>query len=159
MLKFAVYAAWASGAGALIPLMAVLNVRLGRILGEPTQAPVILFLVGFLIASAVGLLSSGRLPDIQLLAQARATDFAGGLIVAGYVISVTLLAPRFGIGNVILFAVAAQIVTSAAIDNYGLFGAAIRPVTGWRLLGIAVVLSGLSIAQLAANSSGGLQPK
>lgn len=159
MLKLAGYATWAAGSGALIPLMAVLNARLGRILGEPTQAPVILFLVGLLIASAVGLLSSGRLPDIQLLAQAKATDFAGGLIVAGRVISVTLLAPRFGIGNVILFAVAAQIMTSAAIDNYGLFGAAISPVTGWRWLGIAIVLSGRSIAQLAANSSGGLQPK
>ncbi len=153
MLKLAGLAAWAAAAGAFIPVMAVLNARLGRVLGEATQAAIILFLVGLLAACAVSLFASGKVPNFQLLAQAKVMDFAGGLIVAGYVISVTLLAPRFGIGNVILFAVAAQIVTSAVIDNYGLFGAAMRPVDGFRLLGIGVVLSGLVITQLAANSS------
>ena len=155
MLKFLIYAVWAAAAGALIPVMAVLNARLGRVLGEPAQAPVILFLVGLFSACAVSLLGSGKLPDPQPLAEAKLADFAGGLIVCGYVVSVTLLAPSFGIGNVILFAVASQIVTSAVIDNFGLIGSAIRPINSLRLIGIAVVLIGLAISQIAANSSTG----
>jgi hypothetical protein len=38
MLKFLSHAAWAASAGALIPVMAVLNARLGRVLGEPSLA-------------------------------------------------------------------------------------------------------------------------
>jgi bacterial/archaeal transporter family-2 protein len=153
MLKFLIYAVWAAAAGAQIPVMAVLNARLGRVLGEPAQAPVILFLVGLFSACAVSLLGSGKLPDPQPLAQAKLADFAGGLIVCGYVVSVTLLAPSFGIGNLILFAVASRIVTSAVIDNYGLLGSAIRPVNGLRMLGLAAVLTGLAISQIAANSN------
>jgi bacterial/archaeal transporter family-2 protein len=153
MLKYASYAVWAAAAGALIPLMAVLNARLGKVLGEPTHAPVILFLFGLLTASVVCLATTGRMPDLALLSQARAIDFAGGAIVAGYVISITLLAPRFGIGNAILFVMTAQIVTSAAIDHFGLFGTLVRPVNGLRLLGLSVMLTGLTISQLAVPTA------
>ncbi len=117
MIRFAGYAVWAAAAGALIPVMAVLSARLGRVLGDPIQAPVPLFLVGLIVTSIVAFVATGRAPSLQALQDAKTVDLAGGLIVAGYVISVTLIAPRFGIGNVILFAVAAQILTSAAIDQ------------------------------------------
>lgn len=149
MLKYAGYALWAAAAGALIPVMAVLNARLGRSLGEATHAPVILFLVALMTASIVALLTTGRMPNVSLLSGARITDFAGGVIVAGYVISVTLLAPRFGIGNAILFVMTAQIVTSAAIDHFGLFGVPNRALGGLRILGLVVMMAGLTLSQLA----------
>lgn len=153
MIKFIGYAAWAAAAGALIPVMAVLNARLGKVLGEPAHAPVILFFVGLLTATIVSLAATGRLPNPQLLGNAKAIDFAGGAIVAGYVISVTLLAPRFGVGNAILFVMTAQIFTSAAIDHFGLFGAAVRPVNLLRVAGLAVMLGGLTLTQLGNAST------
>ena len=73
----------------------------------------------------------------------------GGLIVGFYVISATLLAPKIGIGNFIVCAVSAQIITSVLIDNFGLLGAVIRPVSMMRLIGIVLLLVGLAITQIA----------
>jgi transporter family-2 protein len=153
MLRYTGYAAWAAAAGLFIPVMAVLNARLGRAMGEATHAPVALFLIGLLVASVVSMIATGRLPSLAVPAGCRPVDFAGGAIVAGYVISMTLLAPRFGVGNAILFVMIAQIVASAAIDHLGLFGAAVRPVSTLRASGLCVVIIGLTLSQLAATNS------
>ena len=147
------FALWAAAAGALIPVMAVLNGRLGRGLGEPLHAPVILFVVGLLACVATALLSTRSLPNPVMLADVNALNLAGGLIVAFYVISATLLAPRFGVGNFILFAMVAQIILAALIDHFGWFGVTPRPVNLMRAGGITLLLLGLLITQLANDKS------
>jgi transporter family-2 protein len=143
------YALWAAAAGAFIPVMAVLNARLGKALGAPAQAPVILFAIALAVALAASAALTGALPSPAGLRASAPVTYLGGVIVAFYVISVTILAPRFGIGNTILFAMIAQILTAATIDHFGLFGAAIRPVTALRAGGLALLLLGLVITQLA----------
>jgi transporter family-2 protein len=145
------YALWAALAGAFIPVMAVLNARLGRALGEPLHACVVLFAVALVAAGGASLIVTGRLPNPTALLGAAPITFAGGLIVAFYVVSVTLLAPRFGVGNVILFAMCAQIMVSAAVDHFGLFGVAVRPLNLARVAGILILLAGLAITQTASG--------
>ena len=152
-MKPLLYAIWSAAAGALIPLMAVLNARLGRSLGAPTLAPVVLFGVAFIAALFVHLIGSARWPTGQDLQQLRPIDLAGGLIVAFYVLSITLLAPRFGVGNAILFVMVAQIFTSAAIDHFGLFGAAVRLLSPGRIAGLLVLLLGLAMTQVLSQKS------
>jgi transporter family-2 protein len=129
--------------------MAVLNARLGLAIGEPLHASTILFVVGLITCAIVSLLLTGSVPDFSKLTSVRPVELAGGLIVGFYVISATLLAPRFGVGNFILFAVAAQVISAALIDHFGLFGAIIRPVNLVRLGGISLLLAGLAITQFA----------
>lgn len=143
---------WAMAAGAFIPVMAVLNARLGRSLADPLHAVFILFAVGFAVSGLVCLVLTGGLPAMSKLSEVAPINFSGGLIVAFYVFSVTLLAPRFGIGNTILFVMVAQIFTSAALDHFGLFGAAVRPVNGLRAMGLAILLTGLVVTQFAVQS-------
>ncbi len=112
------YALWAFAAGALIPLMAILNAGLARGVGGPIQAAVILFATG-LVGITAGCCGgngahSGAVGD-RLASRPPSTPAA--LIVAFYVLSITFLAPRFGVGNAILFAVTAQLFCSAAIDH------------------------------------------
>lgn len=148
-MNFIGYALWSVAAGALIPVMAVLNGRLGRILGAPSHAAMVLFAVAFVLTGVVSLTGTGRLPSLAAMSEARLIDLGGGLIVGFYVLSITVLAPRFGVGNAILFVMTAQIFTSAAIDHFALFGAAARPITFMRSLGLLVLLIGLTISQLA----------
>ena len=150
-MKFAIYALWSVAAGALIPVMAVLNARLGRALGAPTLSVVILFAVGLAVAAGAHQLLNGRWSGFQMATETNLLDVSGGLIVAFYVVSVTLLAPRFGIGNTILCIMVAQIAVSAAIDHFGLFGAVVRSVDPTRIAGIAVMLVGLTITQVAGQ--------
>ncbi len=140
---------WAGLAGAFIPAMAILNGRLGRALGEPLHAPVILFGVGFLFCLTCALLLTTSLPNLGALKHARPIDFLGGVIVAFYVISATLLAPRIGVANFIVCAVSCQILVSVVIDHYGLFGAAIRPFSMTKFIGVSLLISGLIITQLS----------
>lgn len=143
--------AWAAMAGAFIPVMAVLNGRLGRSLGEPLYAAAILFVVGL---SLFGVLSFffGRVPlQLSALRAVSPVEFAGGLIVGFYVISATILAPRMGVANFIMMAVCAQMVFSVVIDHFGLFGAAVRPANAMRLAGVAVLVAGVVITQLAGE--------
>ena len=88
------------------------------------------------------------MPTLAQFGAAPGQLYLGGLIVAFYVISVTMLVPVFGVGNTILFAMTAQIVMSAAMDHFGLFGAAIRPVSLMRLSGLTLMLAGLFLAQV-----------
>lgn len=148
-MKYLALALWSAAAGALIPVMAVLNGRLGRVLGAPSHAAMVLFAVALLLAVLVSIFATGKLPSLASMSAASPVDFAGGLIVGFYVLSITMLVPAFGVGNAILFVMVAQIITSASIDHFGLFGAAVRPLTALRVAGLAILLVGLSISQLA----------
>jgi len=142
-------AAWAFAAGALIPVMGSLNAGLAKSLGGAPLAAVVLFAVAF-AASVLTLVASGQsLPDAPAFTGAPRHFYLGGFIVAFYVLSVTILIPKFGVGNTILFAMTAQIILSAVMDQVGLFGAPVRPVNALRLLGIALMLCGLCLTQLS----------
>jgi uncharacterized membrane protein YdcZ (DUF606 family) len=62
------------------------------------------------------------------------------------------LVPRLGVGPTILFAVSAQILTSALIDHFGLLGMPLRPVGTARALGMALLIVGLTTAQLSPSA-------
>lgn len=147
------YALWAFAAGSLIPVMGVLSARLGRSIGEPVHAAVVLFGAGFLLSLLLSVALTGRLPALGILRGDPLIDRLAGAVLVFYVLSITFLAPRFGIGNSILFAVSAQLVTSAVLDHFGLFGAPQRPVGALRLAGIALMVVGIAIAQLAARTA------
>jgi transporter family-2 protein len=142
------YALWAFAAGALIPVMAILNAGLARTIGGPLPATVVLFAVGLTAALLAAVSMSARAPEFQALARVTPLQYAGGLIVAFYVLSITFIAPRFGVGNAILFAVTAQLVTSAAIDHFALAGATFRPLTAVRAIGLVVVVAGVVLTQI-----------
>jgi transporter family-2 protein len=143
------YALWAFAAGALIPLMAILNAGLARTVGGPIQAAVILFMVALAASFLVAAIASVRIPELQALVRISPAKYAGGVIVAFYVLSITFLAPRFGVGNAILFAVTAQLLSSAVIDHFALAGAALRPLTSIRVLGLTIVIIGVVLTQIA----------
>jgi transporter family-2 protein len=148
------YAIWAFAAGALIPLMGVWNAGLARSVGGQIQATVILFAIGLTASLLLALITMARLPDFHTVARVAPQQYAGGLIVAFYVLSITFLAPRFGIGNAILFAVTAQLITAALLDHFALAGASLRPVTWLRALGLLIVIAGVAITQLSDRQIG-----
>jgi len=151
------YAAWAFAAGALIPLMAILNAGLARATGGFIQATVLLFAIGLVASLALAAVVAARIPSPTALVGIAPRQYAGGLIVAFYVVSITYLAPRFGVGNAILLAVTAQLLTSAAIDHYAAAGAALRPLTLVRGIGLAIVVLGVVITQAGDRIFGSLR--
>lgn len=134
-------------AGLGIPLLAALNAALGVRLGSPAAAAVCLFAVAA-TAAAITLLLTGPKALAEVPAQPRHL-FLAGLLVAFYVLSITWIAPVFGVGNAVFFVLLGQLVAAAAIDHFGLFGAREAALSGARLAGIAVMAAGVALTQLA----------
>ncbi len=134
-------------AGIGIPLLAALNARLGTRIGAPFTAATVLFVVAFLVA-AFAMLVSGQGPALASLPSQSWYLFLGGLFVANYVLSVTVVAPRFGVGNAVFCVLLGQMISAAAIDQFGLFGAMVRHITVARAVGLGAMAAGLALIQL-----------
>lgn len=133
-------------AGIGIPVLAALNARLGARIGSPAAAATILFAVAFFGAVIVMVATRGT------AALASAPDqpkhlFLAGLLVAFYVLSITWVAPRFGLGNAIMWVLLGQLVSAAVIDRWGLMGAMVREITPLRGAGLALMVAGVVLAQ------------
>ncbi|MGR3467361.1 MAG: DMT family transporter [Shimia sp.] len=139
------YAATMFAAGIGIPVLAALNAGLGRHLGAPMAAGVVLFVVALLTAVVVTLLTGPG--ALAKAVTAPRHLFVAGVLVAFYVLSITAIAPRFGVGNAVFFVLLGQLVSAAAIDHWGLFGALPRPLDTSRIAGIALMAAGVALTQ------------
>ena len=109
--------------GVCIPVMATWNSRLGVELESPWAAALILFVLGAIVCG-IAMLILG-LPK-QHWFGATPLYYAGGLVVAFYILAITWTAPRIGVANAVFFVLLGQIVSAALIDQFGLFGAKLR---------------------------------
>lgn len=136
-------------AGIGIPVLASLNATLGRMISAPAAASVVLFVVAFLTALGVALITGPH--AIAKVADAPKHLLLAGALIAFYVLSITYIAPHFGVGNAVFFVLLGQLISAAAIDHFGLFGAAQTPLTMIRASGIAVMGLGVFLTQVAAR--------
>lgn len=141
------YALIMLAAGVGIPTLAALNAALGKYIGSPSAAAAILFSVALLTAIVATLLTGPQ--AITRAATAPRHLLLGGFLVAFYVLSVTYIAPSFGVGNAVFFVLIGQLISAAAIDHFGLFGAQLSPLSLTRAAGLAVMGIGVWITQQA----------
>jgi len=111
-------------------------------------AGTVLFVVAFAGAAATLMLTGGPGP-LRALPGQPAHLFAAGLFVAFYVLSITWVAPRFGVGNAVFFVLLGQLVSAAIIDHFGLFGAMVKPFGLTRGAGIGLMALGVLLTQRA----------
>jgi transporter family-2 protein len=133
-------------AGMGIPMLAALNSQLGARIGAPVVAAVVLTLVAF-AAVLMALLATGQGAALGRLVGQPWHLFMAGLFMAFYVLSVTWVAPRFGVGNAVFCVLLGQMVSTGMIDHFGLFGARLNPITLKRALGILTMAGGLLLVQ------------
>ena len=132
-------------AGIGVPLLAALNAALGRHLDSPSAAALILFAVALGVAAAATVATGPR--ALAGVWAAPRYLLLGGVLIAGYVLSITYVAPRFGVGNAVFFVLLGQLVSSAVIDQFGLFGAIQQSLTPIRLAGIGLMALGLGLTR------------
>lgn len=128
-----------------IPVTAALNAGLGQHIASPVAASTILFGVGFVLTTLV--LAFVGLPSRGVFSGLSPWYYAAALGVVFYVLSVTWSAPRIGVGNAIFFVLLGQLVAAAAIDHFGLFGAAKTTLTLQRAVGLLIMAIGVYLAK------------
>jgi transporter family-2 protein len=69
------------------------------------------------------------------------------LLGAAYVALTIVLAPRLGAATMIAAIVAGQMLMSLALDQYGLVGFPLHPITAARVVGALLVIAGVALIQ------------
>lgn len=144
-MKDTALTALALAAGIAVPVMAALNAQLGGKMGSPFAAAAVLSAVALLTLVALTFVSGATLATLRW--PAPTIGYGAGLLFTVYIASITWLAPRIGLGNAVFLVLLGQLVTSAAIDHFALFGAPRVEITPRRLLGLAVMAVGIMLAR------------
>ena len=71
----------------------------------------------------------------------------GGVLIAFYAISITIVGPRFGMGTAIFFVLLGQIISAVIIDHFGLMGAPVTRIDLMRIGGIGLMVVGVLLAR------------
>ncbi|MDB5384873.1 MAG: hypothetical protein JWM11_519 [Planctomycetaceae bacterium] len=141
----AIYPVLALAAGAALATQVALNGKLKYHLGKPMQATLISLAVGTVAALAICLIGRYSWPDRASLAVTPWWAWCGGLLGVIYLWAAVVVAPRLGIAPTFGLIVAGQIVTAKVIDHFGLLDVPVDPITGWKLLGVGLVIAGVAV--------------
>ena len=140
------YAAIMLAAGIGIPVLAALNAALGTKIGSPVTAAAILFTIA--VSGAWIIAAFSGFTGLSSLHLAPKHLFLAGLLVLFYVLSITIIAPKFGVGNAVFFVLLGQIISASIIDHFGLFGAAVTQINWTRSLGLTLMVAGIGLTRL-----------
>ncbi len=128
-------------AGAVLPLQAAINSRLGTALGGPLWGAFVSFAVGTV---ALGLVLASRRPAWPSGAGVPVWAWFGGLLGAFYVAGVTAAVGRLGGAVLIGLIVAGQVTAALAVDASGLLPA--TRAVGWQgLAGALLIVAGVIV--------------
>lgn len=140
-------------AGAVVPFQSALNANLGRGLGHPLWATLASLLVSIAVLLPVILALRLPLPSLGFAARLPLWGWAGGAFGVCFISLALILLPRLGAAGFIALALSGQLIASLALDHFGLFGLAQRPVSLQQLLGVVLLMGALVLIQFGGNRS------
>ncbi len=74
--------------------------------------------------------------------------FFAGCPVTFYIVIITYVAPRFGLGNAIFFVLLGQLLSAAVIDHFGLFNAPETRMNMLPVCGLLFMVAGVWLTQV-----------
>jgi len=131
-----------AGCGGLIALQAPINSHLGKKVGT-FQAAFVSFLVGTLVLVVIAAIAGGGLGKVGEVRNVAWYYLLGGVLGAAYVTTVLVTVRSLGAGGVTAATIAGQLTMAVIADQFGILGLAKQPITAGRVVGIALLASGV----------------
>ncbi|HTL10453.1 MAG TPA: DMT family transporter [Chitinophagaceae bacterium] len=133
--------------GALLPIQAGLNTRLGKSIGSPVYASLFSFLVGA-AAVAIYLLFTKETVTWAGAKSAGLSSWLGGGLTGAIFITATMMAvPRIGMALTFSLVVAGQMIVAVALDHFKVLVAEQHSFNIWRLAGIVIIICGVILVR------------
>src|SRR5688500_13151510 len=121
--------------GALLPLQAGLNARLGKSIDSPVYASMFTFIIGALTVG-IYLQFTNETVSWSGLKSASIYSWLGGGVFGAIFITATMLAlPRIGMALTFGLVVAGQVIIAVALDHFNVLVAQQHSINIWRILG------------------------
>jgi bacterial/archaeal transporter family-2 protein len=128
--------------GAILPIQAGLNTRLGKALESPVYASMVSFVVGF-FGLLLYILITRQTVSWSGVKDAPTVVWLGGLLGAFYVTVIILAFPKLGPGLTFGLIVAGQMIVSMVLEHFNILVAQPTPISFLRVLGMILVVAGV----------------
>jgi bacterial/archaeal transporter family-2 protein len=132
-------------AGALQAWGPPMNGALRNSLTNPWLASLVSFLPIIALLACLVLCQPRPLPTLAGVNTMPWWAPLGGLVGAFAVIAGLLFVNKVGVGPFAGLTITANILMSLVIDKFGWFGMDIHPLNGWRMLGAALMMGGITL--------------
>lgn len=132
----------AVAAGAMLPLQAVVNARLGRAIGGPLWAAALSALVVAIVLAGVALALGKSWPKPSQMLGLPWWAWIGGLCGAVVLSATTAVAPRIGAACMIALVMVGQVVAAMTLDRLGWFDMAVQTFSLQRLAAAGLLIAG-----------------
>ena len=129
-------------AGAVLPLQAGLNIKLGKAAVSPVYGALFSFMTGTL-ALLLYVLFTRQTISIEGIKNAPAYFWLGGILGAFYVAVIIYAFPKLGPGLTFGLIVAGQMLVSVILEHYNILVAQPQPVSLVKILGILLIVAGV----------------
>lgn len=130
--------------GALLPIQAGLNTKLGKSIESPIHASLISFIVGAIAVMLYVLLSKHAVVWAGLKTTPAYT-WAGGIFGAFYVTAIILAFPKIGTPLTFGLVVTGQMIASVLLDHFDILVSQQHSINIWRTLGVVFIITGIVI--------------
>jgi transporter family-2 protein len=142
------YLLLAATAGAMLPFQFGVNSQLSHWVRSPIRAAFVSFLVGTIALLIVSAFVRKPLPSLARLGDVPWWVWIGGLLGAFYVAGSIVTAPKLGAVTLVAAIVFGQTVASVLVDQFGWVGFKEHHASPGRLIGVALVASGVVLVRV-----------
>ena len=132
-------------AGALTVVQSGANAQLVRSIAHPWAVGMLASLVTATLFAIAILATGSGLPQMGKMAEAPWWAWAGGFCGTLYVVSTLFFAQSLGSGLFTGLTITAGIITSILLDHFGLVGFKQHSAGLWRIVGGALMITGLGL--------------
>tara|TARA_R110002050_G_scaffold294238_1_gene451753 strand:+ start:1546 stop:1995 length:450 start_codon:yes stop_codon:yes gene_type:complete len=129
--------------GAVLPIQAGLNAKMGKAVGDPVYAALISFVIGSIGLFIYVLMSKTELTQISNATMVNWTVWTAGLLGAFYVAAVIILVPKIGAALTFGLVVMGQLSISLLLDHFGLLGMPVHSINWQRIVGVLFMIGGV----------------
>lgn len=134
-------------AGIAVSFQAAINSQMAAAVGaNSVVAALVSFLCGSMLLGVIAFARGGLSDALVALPSQPLWKFSGGFLGAAFIFCTVVLVPRIGLLNMVVLVIAGQLLTSMAIDHFGLVNVAMRKVSTVRIVGAAVMIVGVTLA-------------
>ncbi len=133
-------------AGAANPIQAGTNAELRKITGTAIFAAGMVYASGLCAMLIIQLFAREGWPTLGKLVRTPWWAWMGGVLSIGSTMASAVFAQRLGSGVFTGVSVTASLVMSVLLDNFGLVGFKVHPVSPLRILGCGLMIGGLWLA-------------
>jgi bacterial/archaeal transporter family-2 protein len=135
--------AFVTGAG--VAAQSVINTRLRLLLGGPLWAAAAQFVVGLVLLLIVAAATRQPAPVTAGLGGAPWWVWTGGAFGAIFIVVTIVLTAEIGATLTLASIIVGQLTAALVVDHYGLFGGTVVRLTPTRVMGVALLLLGVTL--------------